>query len=498
VVKAALLLQCVCFSSSCNVQAPQGQIQPSRGTISAIRLVTRYSSMTQYKVPPPCTCYPSSMPRSECLSQHTARRFNSSPISLLRSTAACTICCIYAIGPALPTCSRIGTPPFRHSPCTVHSLPYLIPYPSTSSFQAELQSGAFSSLTPVEALYLLDPHSLKRVAANFAARALSFVDGAFAHPRLLPSLATGTRLKMAYLGGGFREHPDGKNMQAVFSIHSRVRSHVHIFSLKRDSASDTQRYISQAVETWVDVSDLKNSEAAAAINARGIHVLLDVSGFTGEGVREQRCVILAHTPAPVQVNFLAWVATSGAPYMQHIVTDAVASPPEMALLYSEKLLLMPFSYFPSSIAWRHRRADLPPPQPAKDHVKALRLSLKLPGPPIMSAFNQLWKIDADLWGCICRVLLRVPNATLWLQEFPEAARNNLLTAALAMGLSPSRFHWTPLYAEEQHFLVKSLSNVQLDTLSYNGHTSLADVLWAGVPSVTLPMEKQSARVGALP
>jgi predicted O-linked N-acetylglucosamine transferase (SPINDLY family) len=364
------------------------------------------------------------------------------------------------------------------------------------TFQAELDSGAFSNLTPVEALYLLDPHSLKRVAANFAARALSLIDRAFAHPRLLPLLPAGGRLKMAYLGGGFRDHPDGKNMQAMFSLHSRLRSHVHIFSLKRDSASDTQRFISQAVETWVDVSDLNNSEAAAAINARGIHVLFDVSGYTGEGVREQRCVILAHSPAPVQVNFLAWVATSGAPYMQHIVTDAVASPPEMAPLYSEKLLLMPHSYFPSSIAWRHRRQNSLPPQPTAAEVKALRLSLKLPNPPVMSAFNQLWKIDSDLWLCICRVLLRVPNSTLWLQEFPEAARSNLLKSALSMGLSSSRFHWTPLYAEEQHFLVKSLSNVQLDTLSYNGHTSLADVLWAGVPSVTLPMEKQSARVGA--
>jgi predicted O-linked N-acetylglucosamine transferase (SPINDLY family) len=169
----------------------------------------------------------------------------------------------------------------------------------------------------------------------------------------------------------------------------------------------------------------------------------------------------------------------------------------MAPLYSEKLLLMPHSYFPSSIAWRHRRSHTLPPQPTSAEVQNLRLSLKLPSPPIMSAFNQLWKIDADLWSCICRVLLRVPNASLWLQEFPEAARSNLLKSAVSMGLTASRFHWTPLYAEEQHFLVKSLSNVQLDTLSYNGHTSLADVLWAGVPSVTLPMEKQSARVGEL-
>jgi protein O-GlcNAc transferase len=366
------------------------------------------------------------------------------------------------------------------------------------SCQAELNSGSFSSLTPVEALYLLDPHSLKRVASNFAARASSFVDRVFVHAQLQPSLPPGGRVKLAYLGGGFRDHPDGKNMQAMFSMHSRLRSHVHIFSLKRDSSSNTQRYISQAVETWVDISHLQNDEAAATINSHGIHVLFDVSGYTGEGVRDQRCVILAYSPSPVQANFLAWVATSGASYIQHIVTDAVASPPETAPLYSEKLLLMPHSYFPSSIAWRHRRSNTEPPQPTSAEVKALRLSLKLPAPPIMSAFNQLWKIDSELWSCICRVLLRVPDATLWLQEFPEAARNNLLQSAVSMGLNSSRFHWTPLYAEEQHFLVKSLSNVQLDTLSYNGHTSLADVLWAGVPSVTLPMEKQSARVGTQP
>ena len=32
----------------------------------------------------------------------------------------------------------------------------------------------------------------------------------------------------------------------------------------------------------------------------------------------------------MQVNFLAWVASSGAPFMHYLISDAVASPPEFA------------------------------------------------------------------------------------------------------------------------------------------------------------------------
>ena len=45
-------------------------------------------------------------------------------------------------------------------------------------------------------------------------------------------------------------------------------------------------------------------------------------------------------------------------------------------------------------------------------------------------------------------------------------------------------------------MAKALADVQLDTFLYNGHTSGADVLWGGVPTLSCPGVKQSARVGA--
>jgi hypothetical protein len=49
------------------------------------------------------------------------------------------------------------------------------------------------------------------------------------------------------------------------------------------------------------------------------------------------------------VNFLAWVASSGAPFISYLISDAVASPPEFEADYSEKLLLFPYSYFPTDL-----------------------------------------------------------------------------------------------------------------------------------------------------
>lgn len=55
-----------------------------------------------------------------------------------------------------------------------------------------------------------------------------------------------------------------------------------------------------------------------------------------QGVREQRSVVLAFSPAPIQVNFLAWVSTSGGSFMHYLLSDPTASPPELRHLYSER------------------------------------------------------------------------------------------------------------------------------------------------------------------
>ncbi|EKX51182.1 hypothetical protein GUITHDRAFT_134689 [Guillardia theta CCMP2712] len=325
----------------------------------------------------------------------------------------------------------------------------------------ELQTGQESGMTPVEALVLIGTytdHSLfLRVARNFATRSLARVKQAgwvpfSKHARMKP----GKRLRIGYISGGFRHHPDGKNMQGVFEQHDRSRFEVFCFSLKRDHGTPVQRKLQSTCEHFLDYTDLDNYHAASQVNQLGIHVLFDVNGYTGEGVRQQRNIILALSPAK----------------LQYLVSDKVASPPEFVQDYSEKLLLWPHCYFPSDLRQSGGEIRLP---------KVLGLSKRL----------------FLTWMDILRRTTE-HHTTLWLPLFPDVAKPQLMRIARAkLGKNATtRIVWTNLFDESEHLQVKSLATMQLDTFLYCGHTSGADILWAGVPTVTLPGIMQSARVGA--
>ena len=66
-----------------------------------------------------------------------------------------------------------------------------------------------------------------------------------------------------------------------------------------------------------------------------------MNGYT-KGARNE---IFALRPAPVQVMWLGYPGTSGAAYMDYIITDRITSPPEFADQYSEKLAYLPDSFF---------------------------------------------------------------------------------------------------------------------------------------------------------
>lgn len=84
-----------------------------------------------------------------------------------------------------------------------------------------------------------------------------------------------------------------------------------------------------------------NGLAADRINADGIHILVNMNGYT-KGARNE---IFALRPAPVQVMWLGYPGTSGASYMDYIVTDRITSPLDYAGQYSEKLAYLPDTFF---------------------------------------------------------------------------------------------------------------------------------------------------------
>ena len=86
---------------------------------------------------------------------------------------------------------------------------------------------------------------------------------------------------------------------------------------------------------------------------------------------------------------------------------------------------------------------------------------------------------------------------MWMLKFPtDDGALHLAEEAAAHGLGPERIIATELLPQESHLTSKSVAHLYLDTFVYNGHTTSADALWAGVPMLTMPGPKQISRTAA--
>ena len=58
--------------------------------------------------------------------------------------------------------------------------------------------------------------------------------------------------------------------------------------------------------------------------------------------------------------------------------------------------------------------------------------------------------------------------------------------AQSLGIGNDRIIFSDMTVKEEHMRRVQLADVFLDTQLYNGHTTVMDVLWSGLPVLTLP------------
>ena len=217
---------------------------------------------------------------------------------------------------------------------------------------------------------------------------------------------------------------------------------------------------------------------------------------------------------------MGFPSTTGASYIDYLVTDRIVSPPEYAHFYSEKLVYVPNCYFVND--YKHRHKDV-----LDESNLPTRTSIGLPEKPavVYACFNQLYKIDPEILDSWCRILSSVPNSYLWLLRFPPSGENRythfqsinpsaisslsyrqmflflqnlfrLRAEAESRGIARNRIIFTDVAAKHDHIRRSAVADIFLDTPQCNAHTTGTDVLWAGCPIITVPMKKMATRVAA--
>ena len=303
-------------------------------------------------------------------------------------------------------------------------------------------------------------------------------------PPTSPSSA-GDVLRLGFVSNGFGAHPTGLLTVSLFEAlrtrHAGVE--VHLFALSGDDGSPIRARLRAAAHALHEVAALPHAEVAGRIRAARVEVLFDLRGWGGGGAPE----VLAMRPAPVQVNWLAYPGTSGAPWIDYVLADRFVVPDALSPGFSEAVAWLPRCFQPSDttrvVPAPPARADCGLPERAADGSGV-----------VFCCFNNSYKLNPRSVSRALAVLREVPGSVLWLLSGPGDADTRLRLFSQAQGIEPRRLVFMPKQPHADYLARLRHADLFLDTDPYNAHTTASDALWAGCPVLSRPGGTFAARV----
>jgi predicted O-linked N-acetylglucosamine transferase (SPINDLY family) len=307
-----------------------------------------------------------------------------------------------------------------------------------------------------------------------AVRAIAESRATPAPPR--PRRQAGKRLRIGYVSPDFRQHACAQFLLPLLSAHDRDRVEIVAYAEMRGPDAVTERF-RRLADRWRETNPLTDTALADLIRADGIDVLVDLAGHSGGN----RLGAFALRPAPVQVSWLGFNATTGLAAIDWRLTDPWLSPPGSESGFTEAL-------------WRLDR----PAHCWRPPIDAPPVAERA-GPLVFGSFNNLSKLSPATIALWSRLLTALPEARLLLKapsSGEPGTQSRIAAAFAATGTAPDRVVFAPWSTNPADHLARYAEvDVALDPLPYNGTTTSCEALWMGVPVVTRTGTRMIGRVG---
>ena len=287
----------------------------------------------------------------------------------------------------------------------------------------------------------------------------------------------GRPLRVGYLSADLCQHTVGLFVQGVLQAHDPTCVTVFAYSAGQQHDAVTQAI--KAASTFRDVSAINDAALAQLIRQDAVDVLVDLSGHTAGS----RLTVFAHRPAPVQVAWLGYFATTGLTCMDAVLLDAWHAPPGTEAQFVEPLVRLPmgrFCYQP--VAW------------APAHVAPLPCLRN--GHITFGCFNNTAKLNAGVLDVWAALLADVPAARLvlkWRTLVDDTLCRSLRQGFAARGIGPERIELRGISPHAELLNAYADIDIALDPFPFTGGLTSCEALWMGVPVVTWPQDRVVSR-----
>ena len=301
----------------------------------------------------------------------------------------------------------------------------------------------------------------------------------FQHCKFEDSKTQKTKLKIGYLSADFRLHPLAFLITELIENHDKLQFETFAYSYGADDKTQARKQIVAAFDHFYDIRLLNDIEAATKINADGIDILVDLTGYT----QSSRTGLIALKPAAISINWLGYPGSmgelAGEPLFDYIIADKLIAP--NASDFSERMIYLP-CYQPNDAM-----------RPVGKNTQ--KSAHNLPENAfVFCCFNQSFKITPDIFAVWMRILKAAPNSILWLLDCNQWAKANLQAAAELASIHKNRLIFALRVPIEDHLTRHTHADLFLDTLPYNAHTTASDALFMRLPTLTSTGETFAGRV----
>jgi predicted O-linked N-acetylglucosamine transferase (SPINDLY family) len=286
------------------------------------------------------------------------------------------------------------------------------------------------------------------------------------------------RLKIGYVSPDLRLHSVAFFMEPILEHHdgSAVEIYCYYNNTVQDEVAGRLR---GHADHWIPCVDMSEEALAARIRADRIDILVDLAGHTGANL----LTVFARKPAPVQISYLGYPATTGLKSMDWRLVTEDTDPAGAERWHTEKLYRLPRGL------WCYRP---PPDVPAVSPVTAAREN----GYITFGSMNNLAKITDVTVAAWAELLMCVPGSRLLMTNLPEGeARAHTIRRFAARGIGADRLYLHGKLSLPDYYKQLNKIDIALDPYPYNGTTTTCQSLWMGVPVVTWSGETSVARSG---
>ncbi len=289
-------------------------------------------------------------------------------------------------------------------------------------------------------------------------------------------------LRVGLVSGDFLHHPVGFFVESVLAaLKSQASGRLKLLAYSSHSRFDAvSERIKICCDGWCSVVGLSNENLARRISEDSIDILIDLSGHTAHN----RLPLFAWKPAPVQVSWLGYFATTGVTAMDYLIADPWTLPETEEAYFIEKIWRLP-----------ETRLCFTPPGV---NVDVAPLPALKRGYVTFGCFNNLAKMNDAVVVLWARVLKAVPGSRLLLkakQLQVASVRQSVIERFSAQGVGADRLMMEGSDAREKYLAAYHRVDIALDPFPYTGGTTSVEGLWMGVPVLTLAGKSFLSRQG---